>query len=230
MSSPGGPAMPPGNGGHGSVVVAGPADADVLGGVIAAAFTDLAASRWLIGDPAARRQIFPSYFRLHVERAMASGLVCTTADRAAAALWLPAGTDPAEPAGGYAGRLAAVAGPWISRFLVFDAALGRSHPAGVLHHYLAILAVRPDRQGRGTGTALLRARHAALDQGEGLPVYLEASGLRTRRLYLTHGYADHGSPICLPGGPLMYPMWRQPRPGQDTASSAADTLTGRRTR
>jgi GNAT superfamily N-acetyltransferase len=35
--------------------------------------------------------------------------------------------------------------------------------ASVFHHHLAILAVRPDRQGQGTGTALLAAHHGTFD-------------------------------------------------------------------
>jgi GNAT superfamily N-acetyltransferase len=77
--------------------------------------------------------------------------------------------------------------------------------------HLAILAVRPGWQGQGTGTVLLGSYHQALDRDR-TPAYLEASDLRTRRLYLRHGYADHGPPIELLGGPLMYPIWRQPSP------------------
>lgn len=190
------------------------ADLDVLSLVIADAFADLAPSRWLIPDPAARREILPGYFRLYVEHALASGVVHTTPGRTAAALWLPFAPDPATPAGqavGYHARLAAVAGPWAERFLAFDAALDRHHPADLPHQHLAILAVRPDLQGRGTGTALLRAQHAVLDSDPGMPAYLEASDLRTRHWYLRHGYTGHGPPIQLPQGPLMYPMWRRPQ-------------------
>ena len=197
------------------VIAAGGADLDALSQVIADAFHDLAPSRWLITDPAARRQIFPGYFRLYVEHAMALGVVHTTADRTAAALWLPAGQDtPAQP-GDYDARLAAATSPWTSRFQAFDAALEGRHPVGIAHHHLAILAVRLDRQGQGTGTALLGAYHQLLDHG-GTPAYLEASDLRTRRVYLRHGYADRGPAIQLPDGPLMYPMWREPRPGRIT--------------
>ena len=77
-------------------------------------------------------------------------------------------------------------------------------------NHLAILAVRPDRQGQGTGTALLDAHHAILD-AEGIVAYLEASDERTRGIYLRHGYADYGNPITLAGGLLMYPMVRHPR-------------------
>ena len=200
-----------------AVILAGETCADVLSQVIADAFFDLAVSQWLISDPAARRRIFPGYFRMYVEHALADGIACTTADQAAVALWLPAGGEPAGPADGYDERLAAVTGPWTGRFRAFDQELDRHHPAGFAHH-LAILAVRPDRQDQGLGSALLRARHAALDR-DGVPAYLEASDLRTRRLYLACGYADHDPPIQLPDGPVMYPMMRQPRGGAEVITA-----------
>lgn len=190
-----------------NVVTADAADLDTLSQIMADAFCDLAPSRWLITDPGARREIFPGYFRIYLEHALASGVVHTTPDRAAAALWLPIGVNRPAPDPDYRQRLSAATSPWTDRFVVFDAALGRHHPGGTPHHHLAILAVRPDRQGQGTGSTLLRAHHATLD-GAGMPAYLEASDLRTRSLYLTHGYEDHGLPIHLAGGPLMYPMWR----------------------
>ena len=139
-----------------------------------------------------------------------SGVVHTTPDRTAAALWLPAGVRPPAPDPGYGIRLTTATSPWTHRFRLFDKALERHHPAGVAHHHLAILAVAPGRQGQGTGTALLHAHHASLDAA-GMPAYLEASGPRTRRFYLTCGYEDHGLPIHLARGPLLYPMWRTPQ-------------------
>ena len=197
-----------------TVVRADSADLDTLSQVIAGAFHDLAPSRWLIDDPAARREIFPGYFRIYVEHAMASGVVHTTPDRTAAALWIPVGEDgPSQPLD-YDARLAVATRPWTGRFLAFDAALDRHHPAGVPHHHLAMLAVSPQRQRQGTGTALLRAYHATLDKAR-VPAYLEATDLRTRQFYLRHGYTDRGRPVQLPDGPLMYPLWRQcPPAGQ----------------
>ena len=194
------------------VVRAGEADIDTLAQVIAEAFFPLTVCRWLIPDGPARRAAFPAYFRLYVEHAIADGLVETTPGRDAAALWIP-GDGPAEPPDGYKEQLAAITGPHLDRFLAFDQQLDRHHPAGVFHQHLAILAVRPDRQGQGTGTALLDARHADLED-QGIPAYLEASDERTRRIYLAHGYADRdGGPIELAHGVRMYPMWRQPRTG-----------------
>lgn len=195
-------------------VQAGVADLEALSQVIADAFHELAPSLWLIADPVARRSIFPGYFAIFVEHALATGLVHTTPSRDAVAIWLPAAVAGSSPPLGYDARLSAATSPWTDRFLVFDEALDAGHPAGPAHHHLAILAVRPGRQGRGTGTGLLRAQHRVLD-ATGMPAYLEASDLRNRQLYLRHGYVDHGEPIQLPSGPAMYPMWRPARAGQD---------------
>ena len=196
-----------------TVIPASPDDTGTLAQLIADAFFPLAPCRWLVPDGTERRQILPPYFQMYVEHALAGGLVHTTPDRTAVALWLPAGAEPETPPDGYARRLADITGRHAGRFLVLDAEFDHHHPAGTPHHHLAILAVRPDRQGRGTGTALLAAHHAALD-AEGTPAYLEAADQRNRRLYLTCGYTDHGEPIQLPDGPVMHPMWRQPQPRQ----------------
>jgi GNAT superfamily N-acetyltransferase len=193
-----------------SVIRAAAADLDTLSRLIASAFADLDPSRWLISDPAERRQILPGYFRILLDHAHASGLIHTTADHAACALWLPAGPGAPPPPADYDTRLAAIAGSRADQFRAFDAALEARHPTAVAHQHLAILAVHPDRQGQGLGTTLLDAHHAVLDR-ECLPAYLEASDQRTRRYYQARGYTDHpGLPVQLPHGPQMHPMVRQP--------------------
>ena len=198
------------------IVRAGQADTAILAHVIAEAFFPLDVCQWLIPDTAARRAAFPRYFRLYVEHALADGLVHTTPARDAAALWIP-GTGPGEPPEDYPDRLADITGSHLPTFHAFDEALDHHHPTGTFHHHLAIVAVRPARQGQGIGTALLDAHHASLDR-DGLPAYLEASDVLTRDIYLNHGYADHGPPIRLPDGPKMWPMWRDPHPCGRTGS------------
>jgi GNAT superfamily N-acetyltransferase len=193
-------------------ITASPADTDALSHLIADAFFGLPPSRWLIADPATRRAIFPAYFRIYVEHTIATGIVHTTPDRTAAALWLPTGTGLPGPPPGYGQRLAAVTGPHYARFACFDATLQCHHPAGTAHHHLALMAVAPGHQGHGTGSMLLRAHHATLDDG-GIPAYLEAATGRTRHLYHRHGYTLRpDAPIRLPdSGTLLWPMWREPR-------------------
>lgn len=195
-----------------TVVTAGAADADVLSQVIADSFHDLPPSRWLIADPGERARIFPAFFRILVDWALADGSVTTTPGRDAVALWIPAGQEPPSPPADYPDRLAAVTGLWASRFEAFDATLEEQHLAGTPHEWLAIIGVRPDRQGSGTGSALLSARHRELDR-DGRPAYLEAASPRARDLYLRHGYTLRpGAPFHLPdGGPPMWPMLREAR-------------------
>jgi GNAT superfamily N-acetyltransferase len=204
------PANPPRYADH-RVERAVASDPDVLAQVIADAFADLDVSRWLVPSPVARRIIFPSYFRILVEHAFADGLVLTTPARDAAALWISVEAGGSgEPPDEYAEQLAVVTGRYLDRFRVLDEEFGRHHPVGVAHEHLAILAVRPDRQRLGIGTALLHARHAILDR-DGIPAYLEASDFDKREIYREHGYVDYGTVIQLPdGGPRMYPMIRQP--------------------
>jgi GNAT superfamily N-acetyltransferase len=191
------------------VVCAGPADLDVLSELIADAFHRLAVSRWLIADPYARRRIFPGYFRLLVAYATVAGVAYTTPGRDAVALWLYAGPGVPGPPTGHRQRLAAATAPWTGRFAVFDRVLEEHHPAEVSHQHLAILAVAPGRQGQGIGTALLNARHHDLDR-DGVAAYLEASSPRARDLYSRHGYTPRpGAPFRLPGGPPLWPMWRE---------------------
>lgn len=195
---------------------ADPRDAQELSDLIALAFHDLPPSTWLVPDPAARREIFPDYFRLYVDHAFEVGAVYTTAERSAVALWLSYdGTSHDEPPAGYDTRLAAVTGGWIDRFRAFDATLEKHHPSGDPHDHLAILAVHPTVQGRGVGSALLAAHHRTLASGaEPVAAYLEAAGLDSRRLYARHGYQDLPHTIPFPDGTpataMMYPMWRPP--------------------
>lgn len=196
------------------VVQAEEKDSFVLSRVIAHAFFDLAVSQWLLPNPEVRRRIFPPYFQIYVEHAFTRGLVLTTPDRDAVALWLPVGRAGPDAPEDYHARLVVVTGPHRDRFLTLDEAFDRHHPVGVKHEHLAIVAVRPGRQRRGIGTALLDARHELLDR-LGIPAYLEASDPAKRDIYRKHGYVLRpNAPIRLPdGGPELFPMWREPRSG-----------------
>ncbi len=193
--------------------LAGEGDVDQVGVLIADAFWDLDASQWIIGDEADARRIFPEYFTHVVAEVMAAGgVVEWTARRDAVAVWVPTAADDPEPdPGRWDAVLDKVCGPYADRFRTFEALQRAHHPHGVDHHYLAMLAVHPDRQGQGVGSELMAAHHAVLDR-DGIGAYLEAAGPRQRRLYERAGYTDLNGPYHLPdGGPPLFPMWRAPR-------------------
>ncbi|MEV7006470.1 GNAT family N-acetyltransferase [Streptosporangium sp. NPDC051022] len=186
--------------------------ADPVIGVIAEAFLPLDSTAWLIPDPEERRRTLAEYFAILVEHALEHGEVYGTADRSAVAVWLPRdGEAPPGPAD-YDSRMADACGPNTDRFRLLDALFSEAHPHGA-HHHLALLAVHPERQGAGLGSSLLEDRHRVLDR-DGVPAYLEASSLRSRALYLRHGYEPCGEPFALPDGSLFHPMWRTPAPGR----------------
>jgi ribosomal protein S18 acetylase RimI-like enzyme len=83
----------------------------------------------------------------------------------------------------------------------------RIHPTEP-HWYLAVLGTDPSAQGRGLGSALLRSRLSRCD-AERLPAYLESSKDGNVPYYERFGFRVTGE-IRVPGGPPVWPMWRDP--------------------
>jgi GNAT superfamily N-acetyltransferase len=186
------------------------ADVETLAWVIAEAFEPMPACAALVPEPDDRRRVLAANFGIAVEHAVRHGQVDTIWDRSAVAVWFPRGdAAPADPEN-YDARLTAACGPYADRFRYLDALFAAHHPAWP-HHHLAFLAVTPQRQGTGLGSALLDHHHRLLD-AQGTPAYVEASTRRNRALYLRHGYQPKGDPFDLPNGALFWPMWRPANP------------------
>jgi len=188
-----------------------PVSTEDITDVLAAAMSDGVVARWLMPDAAVRREASPEYFAIFAEHAVRYGEVYVTVDPidgrlSGVALWFPL-TRVIPPPMDYDRRLKEVAGPAFDRTCELDAALEAEHPLEP-HHYLAFVAVRPERQNLGIGSALLARHHARLDRA-GLPAYLEANDPRNRELYLRHGYVSR-PPVLLREGPPVWPMWREP--------------------
>jgi ribosomal protein S18 acetylase RimI-like enzyme len=189
---------------------AGPDDAGWVADLIGAAFQPLAVAQWLVPDPQQRARVLPANFRIFVEHALAHGEVHVTADHAAVAVWFPQDGQPVPPPDRYDERLQAACGESTPRFQVLDSLFEQHHPT-TPHHHLAFLAVHPDQQRRGLGSALMAYHHARLDQLQ-IAAYLEASSEENRNLYQRHGYQTMGETFRLPDSTPMWPMWRPPRP------------------
>ncbi|MET8862120.1 GNAT family N-acetyltransferase [Nonomuraea sp. NPDC004580] len=182
-----------------------PADAARAAELIATAFAGLRSVAYLVPERRRRHQVLADGFLIVVEHAIEHGAVHLIDDEAAA-VWIPYAEGASEPAD-YDRRLGEATGEFADRFRLRDELFRRHHPTEP-HHYLACLAVHPDCQNQGLGTALLRHQHARLG---GLPVYLEASDPRNRDLYARHGYQAR-EPFALPDGALFWPMWRPAAP------------------
>ncbi|MGW0802326.1 GNAT family N-acetyltransferase [Nonomuraea sp. NPDC002799] len=180
-------------------------DAEQVAELIATAFAELRVTSYLVPEPRGRHAIMAGTYRILVDHAIEHGEVHLIDDGPAVAVWFP---DPPLPEiKDYDSRSAAITGAAAERFRALDALFARNHPAEP-HHYLAFLAVHPDCQGEGLGSALLRHHHARLG---GAPVYLEASSTGSRDLYARHGYQARET-FALPDGPMYWPMWRPATP------------------
>ena len=187
-----------------------PADHDGAADVITAAFFDDPVTDWLIPDRERRTEVLPPLFRLYVDWFAPHGETYVTADGAGAALWLPPGREllSGDAAETYVADIEAAAGNDAPRMFALDDFFEQHAPA-VPHWHLQLLAVHPDQQGRGLGSALLDAVLPVADSRRE-HAYLEATTLRSRALYERHGFVCTGT-ITIPDGPPLWQMLREPR-------------------
>lgn len=136
-----------------------------------------------------------------------AGRVLTTDDVCGASLELPPGawemTVPLSAALGFVRAL----GPRLSRAKRLQRLFEDIHPQEP-HYYIRYVGVATRFQGRGTGTALLRATLDRCDT-ESVPAYLEASTERSAALYARLGFVHLGE-LRVPDGPRFWPMRRPP--------------------
>jgi GNAT superfamily N-acetyltransferase len=185
--------------------VAGPIDTPIVAELLTVAFLHGDLAPWLVAHLDTRYRIYRPYFAMLAAHALDYGHVEITDEHSAVAIWYPISPPPIAH---YDRRLADITGAYVHRFRALDHAMQRHHPHDRSHHYLAFLAVYPDQQNLGLGTALLTHHHTRLD-ATGTPAYLEATGTRNRRLYARHGYQPRPA-YTIADGPVLYPMWRQP--------------------
>ena len=191
------------------IVRADETDAGAIITILSTGFQNDPVSRWLFPDDDARERLHPEFFGLFVKMALEDGEIYTTEDRTGTALWFPV-TAHHEDQPGLGELYQPILGAdYAKRIADFDERSTANHPDHEDHFYLPFIAVRPQLSGQGIGTALLRDRLAALDS-QGLPTYLEASNRDSARLYERLGYKRLDRTTDMPGGPSLYPMWRNP--------------------
>ncbi|MEU8889625.1 GNAT family N-acetyltransferase [Streptomyces sp. NPDC048442] len=186
------------------------ADRDVVLRLMDEAFHGDPVSSWILPGAEHRRRVHPLLMGSFLDVVLEHGRVDMAEDGSAAALWMDTPAGEPEPSDGPAQVRAAI-DPDNERIELVGTLTSAVHPHHRAHAYLWMIAVAPDRQGEGLGTALMAPVLERCDR-EDTAAYLEASSGRSRELYLRLGFTDLGKPLQLPdGGPLMYPMWRDPQ-------------------
>ncbi|WP_173054923.1 GNAT family N-acetyltransferase [Phytohabitans houttuyneae] len=207
-----------------------PGDVDKITNVLVEAFMATPDAVWLIPDEQERRIVYGRYSRALLEAALSEEsdgwFIHVTDDVDAVAVWQDYVEFETPAPDLYNEILNATCGRYADRFRLLDSVLARHHPTAP-HHHLAWLGVRPDGQGHGLGSALLR--HAqqsmdATDDSEGVPTYLVAVSAQARDFYERRGYwLYHPAPMFLPdSGPPLWAMWRDPAPAA-AAGTAEET-------
>ena len=187
-----------------------PADRTIASAVITAAFFDDPVTEWIVPDPADRPAVLPPVFGLYFDTFQPHGETYLTDDGHGAALWLPPGREliPPDQLEDFGRRTEEAAGPFAGRMFELGE-LFEAHAPAEPHWHLQLLAVVPDQQGRGLGSALMDEMFGRLDR-DGESAYLESTTRRSRALYERHGFECFGE-IRLPDGPVLWQMWRSPR-------------------
>jgi len=97
----------------------------------------------------------------------------------------------------------------MNRAMAMSEQIQAHHPTAP-HMYLFTIGALPLARGQGVGKALLAPVLAACDR-DGVPVYLENSNPANSGLYGAHGFEALATFRVGGDGPVMEPMWREPR-------------------
>ncbi|MHB8467633.1 MAG: GNAT family N-acetyltransferase [Acidimicrobiales bacterium] len=192
-------------------VPAGPGDIEALSDVLQAAFWDDPVMAWLLPSEKSRSRKLAGLFQVLMKaHYLSMRTTWTTADQVGGALWAPPGHwkipnwDVFKAGPGLAVAMGLRSIPALRFLEVVD----RQHPKEP-HWYLGILGTSPAHQGKGVGSALMQPVLERCDR-EGVPAYLESSKETNIPFYSRHGFVLTGE-ISAPGGPTVWPMWREPQ-------------------
>ncbi|MEV8072360.1 GNAT family N-acetyltransferase [Streptomyces pseudogriseolus] len=200
-----------------AIRTAGEDDRDLVVRLLDEAFQDDPVSGWVFPGAEYRRATHHRLMAAFTDATLADGRVDLVEDGSACALWLSVPAEDPGHGGAAEGEdefaeLRRAVDADNERVELIGRLTAGIHPRSRAHEYLWMIGVAPGRQGEGLGTALIGSALDRCDR-EGRAAYLEASSERSAVLYRRLGFEHLGEPLRLPDGPLMYPMWREPRTG-----------------
>jgi ribosomal protein S18 acetylase RimI-like enzyme len=190
---------------------AGAEDRDAVVRALVRAFDADPVANFLLRQDRQRARAFETAFDVVFRRLILPAREGWIADRGAgAALWTPPGSwKTARALPEVFGLIRAVGLTRLPRVVASIDEVQRKHPHEP-HWYLFAIGVDPSHQGRGVGSALLRAVLAQCDARRE-PAYLEASTPDNARLYARHGFALLHELRLGQDGPPVSLMWREAR-------------------
>ncbi len=196
------------------VARAGRGDAAVLVDILTAAFGDEPLLNWWLKQGDAKERARRGFFDHAVRGGVHPKAEFWRFGDAAAAIWTPPGATAFDLSPWRTllvlPRLMSIAGRrGLNRALELGAILTAHHPSEP-HAHLVFLGVRPDRQGQGLGSAILKRTLADVDQAH-LPAYLETATEANVRLYQRYGFDVSAELRCPPDGPAFWTMLRPAR-------------------
>jgi len=182
--------------------------------VLARAFGDDPAWRWILPRDRRRRRTLPWLFRTALEVTLAGGRVDTTAGEVRGlALWIPPGDGLVAVDRAAARTMVTVplrlrsAFPRFRAYTEWNFALQRRAQLGP-SLFLSGLGVDPEHQRRGLGSALLEA---GLARQPDTPAVLLTNNAENIRFYERHGFEVVDELTIPRGGPRTWAMVRRPR-------------------
>jgi ribosomal protein S18 acetylase RimI-like enzyme len=182
---------------------------------LAAAFVDDPILTWFMRADAKRDAARLRFFKvLLAEAAFPDGVIERPEAGGAAAVWIPSENLTGQPLHRELRALPMLLNATglgrFSRLLALREAMDKHHPVDRAHDYLWFLGVRPDCQGAGIGSRLIKAHTDRLDL-DGRPGFLETATPRNVPLYQRHGFQIIHEYRPGDGGPLIWAMWRDPK-------------------
>lgn len=165
------------------------------------------AIRWLYPNPYQYLTYFPRFVETFGGKAFAQETAYCVDGYAGAALWFPPGVEPdVEPVIELIQQSVSES-EQADVFAVFEQ-MSHYHPQEP-HWYLPLIAVKPNQQGKGYGSALMQHVLKQCDRTY-TPAYLESSNLANVPFYERHGF-EVVATIQVGTSPPIFPMVRYPQ-------------------
>ena len=192
------------------IVRAQPKDVSAIRDPLALAFLDDPVAAWLFSRPTRRIRDLSSFFSIQLRHGyLPRGVVMSTADFQATAMWISSWTRPLSIYDRIAHlRIPLLLGDRLGPARQLTRMLASFHPKEP-HLYLGTIGASPNVQSRGYGSLLIEA---FLEDARMMNVgsYLECSSEYNVGFYQRYGFHVEREVQAPEGGPTLWLMWRQP--------------------